>query len=81
MKFYYFLVLVSGTCNKPRSWFIQFTDRYYVNTESYGYYYYYTFDEANSKCISDGSRLAIISDKNSHDAVYTNRGIQMQPKM
>jgi hypothetical protein len=81
MTFYYFYfsVFVSGTCNKPRNWFIQYTDRYYINTESY--HLYYTFNSANSKCIGDGSRLAIISDKNSHNAVYTNRGKQMQPKI
>jgi hypothetical protein len=78
MKFSYFSVLVSATCNPPNSYFKQYTDRYYVSTLGV---YNKHFNDAIISCTITGSRLAIISDKNSHDAVYANRGIQNTAKI
>ena len=73
----FFSVLVSATCDPPNSYFKQYTDRYYVSTLGV---YNKRFIDAITSFTIVGAHLAIISDKNSHDAVYANRGIQNTAK-
>ena len=70
-KILLFLDSSPPVCSKPKGYYYSLGQRYYANS---GTLFQFYFSYAKSTCSGDSAQLAVISDTDTHDSVYSQRG-------